>query len=100
MKDPLNSGKESEHAGGRSYGCSEACWVWAAVPGQMLLATGPEGDERINRIDYEICVLQTLRERLRCKEIWLEDADRYRNPDDDLPLDFDAHREAYYQALH
>jgi TnpA family transposase len=66
---------------------------------EILLDTGPDGDERINRIDYEICVLQTLRERLRCKEIWLEDADRYRNPDDDLPLDFDANREAYYQAL-
>ncbi len=66
---------------------------------EILLDTGPEGDERINRIDYEICVLQTLRERLRCKEIWVEGADRYRNPDEDLPLDFDANREAYYQAL-
>ena len=27
------------------------------------------------------------------------DADRYRNPDDDLPLDFDANRENYYQDL-
>ena len=27
----------------------------------------------------------TLRERLRCKEIWVVGADRYRNPDDDLP---------------
>ncbi len=27
------------------------------------------------------------------------DADRYRNPDDDLPLDFDINRENYYQDL-
>ncbi len=66
---------------------------------EMLLDTGPDGDERINCIDYEICVLQSLRERLRCKEIWVEGADRYRNPDEDLPLDFDANRETYYQAL-
>ena len=32
---------------------------------------------------------QALRERLRCKEIWVEGADRYRNPDEDLPADFE-----------
>lgn len=58
-----------------------------------------QGEKRINRINYEICVLQALRKRLRCKEIWVVDADRYRNPDDDLPLDFDANRENYYQDL-
>ena len=57
------------------------------------------GEKRINRINYEICVLQTLRKHLRCKEIWVVDADRYRNPDDDLPLDFDINRENYYQDL-
>lgn len=58
-----------------------------------------QGEKRINRINYEICVVQALRKRLRCKEIWVVDADRYRNPDDDLPLDFDANRENYYQDL-
>lgn len=58
-----------------------------------------QGEKRINRINYEICVLQALRKRLRCKEIWVVDADRYRNPDDDLPLDFDINRENYYQDL-
>ena len=37
--------------------------------------------------------------QLRCKEIWVVGADRYRNPDDDLPADFEAQREPYYQAL-
>jgi hypothetical protein len=54
---------------------------------------------RINRIAYEICALQALRDKLRCKEIWVEGALRYRNPEDDLPKDFDARREEYYQAL-
>jgi len=58
-----------------------------------------QGEKRINRINYEICVLQALRKRLRCKEIWVIDADRYRNPDDDLPLDFDINRESYYHDL-
>jgi TnpA family transposase len=66
---------------------------------EILLETGPDGDERINRINYEICVLQALRERLRCKEIWVEGADRYRNPDDDVPSDFSTKRGHYYEAL-
>lgn len=57
------------------------------------------GEVRINRINYEVCVFQKLRERLRCKEIWVEGAYRYRNPDDDLPQDFDTRRETYYELL-
>lgn len=57
------------------------------------------GEVRINRINYEVCVFQKLRERLRCKEIWVEGAYRYRNPDDDLPQDFDVRRETYYELL-
>jgi TnpA family transposase len=66
---------------------------------EMLIELGPNGTERIDRINYEICVLQTLRERLRCKEIWVPGAARYRNPDDDVPADFAQHRVTYYQAL-
>ncbi len=54
---------------------------------------------KINRISYELCALQTLREKLRCKEIWVVGADHYRNPDDDLPADFDQQKTTYYAAL-
>lgn len=54
---------------------------------------------RINRVTYEIAVLTALRERLRCKEIWVIGANRYRNPDEDLPQDFEQNREEYYAAL-
>ncbi|MHB8210021.1 MAG: Tn3 family transposase [Acidithiobacillus sp.] len=57
------------------------------------------GRDRINRVTYEIAALEALRERLRCKEIWVVGANRYRNPDDDLPADFDENRADYYQAL-
>jgi TnpA family transposase len=57
------------------------------------------GRDRINRVTYEVAVLEALREQLRCKEIWVVGADRYRNPDEDLPADFDANRDAYYTAL-
>src|SRR5216683_2294433 len=58
-----------------------------------------KGHPRIHRINYEIHVLQALRERLRCKEIWVPGAQRYRNPEEDLPTDFPEARDTYYQAL-
>ncbi|WP_299091119.1 Tn3 family transposase [uncultured Metabacillus sp.] len=54
---------------------------------------------RVNRVNYEICVLQALRDRLRCKEVWVVGADRYRNPEEDLPKDFEQNREKHYEAL-
>ena len=41
---------------------------------EILLETDSEGQERINRINYEICVLKALRERLCCKEIWVRES--------------------------
>jgi TnpA family transposase len=66
---------------------------------ELVVEQGRSGRARINRINYEICVLQALREGVRCKEIWVEGADRYRNPDDDVPQDFAERRVLYYQAL-
>jgi TnpA family transposase len=57
------------------------------------------GNSRVNRVTYEVAVLEALRERLRCKEIWVVGANRYRNPDEDLPTDFEMNRDEYYKAL-
>ena len=65
----------------------------------IVIEDAPGGGTRVNRINYEICVLQTLRERLRCKEIWVVGANRFRNPDDDLPADFAMRRAACYENL-
>ena len=65
----------------------------------LVLEADRTGGQRINCINYEICVLMALRERLRCKEIWVEGANRYRNPDEDLPQDFEARRAEYYREL-
>jgi hypothetical protein len=48
---------------------------------------------------YECGVFQTLREKLRCKEIWVHGADRWRNPDDDLPKDYEERRAENYAKL-
>jgi len=58
-----------------------------------------ESGERTNRLAYEVCVLLALRDRLRSKEIWVEGANRYRNPEEDLPSDFERERSTYYAAL-
>ena len=66
---------------------------------EAVIEKDAQGRQRVNRITYEICVLEALREQLRCKEIWVTGANRYRNPDEDLPADFEAQRTPYYQAL-
>ena len=66
---------------------------------ELILETNNDGSVKINRINYELAVLQALRDGLRCKEIWVVGANRYRNPEEDLPTDFEQHREVYYQAL-
>lgn len=66
---------------------------------EIVVETDKHGDPRVNRINYEICVLQSLREALRCKEIWVEGADRFRNPDEDLPSDFAKNCVQYCDAL-
>lgn len=58
-----------------------------------------KGDRRIRRVRYELCVLQSLRDKLRCKEIWVGQANHYRNPDEDVPTDFSDKRDEYYDAL-
>lgn len=38
----------------------------------LVIGTDSKGNKRINRIPYELCLLQVLRNRLRCKEICVE----------------------------
>jgi hypothetical protein len=53
----------------------------------------------VQRLPYELCALQVLRDALRSKEVWVVGARRFRNPEEDLPRDFEDERAAYYAAL-
>lgn len=53
----------------------------------------------VNRATYELALLAALRNRLKCKEIWVERAFKYGNPDHDLPQDFDNNRRQYFEKL-
>ncbi len=73
--------------------------IISASLSELILETEDDGSIKINRINYELAVLQALRDGLRCKEVWVVGANRYRNPEEDLPTDFEQQREVYYQAL-
>jgi hypothetical protein len=94
----------------REYAESRLSWYPASIrpPLEGVLPSAWEnivtekdsaGEERVNRLTYELGVLQTLRERVRSKEIWVAGAAQFRNPEDDLPRDFEQHRTTYYADL-
>jgi TnpA family transposase len=66
---------------------------------QLVYSEAGNGQRRVVRSVYEIATLQALRDCLRCKEIWVCGAQTWRNPDHDLPADFDARRSENYAAL-
>ncbi|MFB7116173.1 hypothetical protein [Streptomyces sp. NPDC056190] len=55
------------------------------------------GWRRVVRMVYEVVALQALRDQLKYKEIWVVGADKWRNPDEDLPQDFAERREENYR---
>ncbi len=86
----------------RLYPAGEAVPLDGVVPAawrDAVVERDAKGRARVNRVAYEICALQALREQLRCKEVWVEGADRYRDPDRDLPADFGTRRDEHYAAL-
>ncbi len=93
--------RRAQHEGRRVLRLAEGVPIEGVIPVKWrgFVIQDDDGEGRITLIDYELCVLKALRERIRCKEIWVVDANRHRNPDDDLPRDFDARRAEYYADL-
>lgn len=65
----------------------------------LVHRTDTKGRHRVARMVYEVVTFQALREQLRCKEIWVVGADSWRNPDEDLPADFEDRRAENYREL-
>src|SRR5260370_24143677 len=101
LLDALSAIRRAEGDGRQYFSADEIAADGVIRPKwrDIVIEDAPGGGKRVNRINYEICALQTLRERLRCKEIWVPGANRFRNPDDDLPADFAARRVACYEHL-
>lgn len=90
-------------SGNRSYyPTDETVPLHAGLGGDwepLVWRADTRGRRRAVRMAYEIATFQVLRERLRCKDIWVAGAARWRNPDADLPADFDLHRVEHYREL-
>lgn len=96
--DVLKANRDSQ----QQYYAADAVPIDGVIPRKWLaivLEQDKDGKDRVNRINYEICVLRALRKRLRTKEIWVAGADRYRDPEHDLPPDFETKRDGYYELL-
>lgn len=60
-----------------------------------------DGETRVNRHYYELCVLERLQRALKCKEVWVEGSSAFRNPSEDMPGDWadEQRRTRHYQEL-
>ncbi|MFF1834792.1 Tn3 family transposase [Streptomyces sp. NPDC058231] len=84
------------------YPLGETVPVHKAMGGdwaEVVHRTDKRGRCRVVRMVYEVVAFQALRDQLKCKEIWVVGADKWRNPDEDLPQDFDARRAENYREL-
>ncbi len=80
------------------YAAGEKVPVDGVVPKAWLDAV-IDDDGRVERIPYELCVLIALREALRRREVYVQGAGRWKDPDEDLPGDFEDNRDVHYAAL-
>lgn len=83
---------------GAFFDAAEAVPLDGVVPEQWRTAV-VDDKGRVERIPYELCVLVSLRDALRRRGIWVVGANRWRNPEDDLPADFEDNRDVHYAAL-
>jgi TnpA family transposase len=82
----------------RHYDRSETVPIDGVVPVQWRAAVVDESG-RVERIPYELCALMALREALRRREVWVVGGTRWRDPDADLPADFEVNRDVHYAAI-
>ena len=80
------------------YAAGEKVPVDGVVPKAWLDGV-TDDDGRVERIPYELCVLIALRDALRRREVYVQGAGRWKNPDEDLPVDFEDNRDVHYAEL-
>ncbi|MFE6977237.1 Tn3 family transposase [Streptomyces sp. NPDC057682] len=84
------------------YPLGETVPVHKAMGGdwaEVVHRADKRGRRRVVRMVYEVVAFQALRDQLKCKEIWVVGADKWRDPDEDLPQDFEAKRAENYREL-
>lgn len=82
----------------RHYAASENVPIAGVVPDGWLEAVVDENGV-IERASYELCVIVSLKDALRRREIYVAGARRWRNPEEDLPADFGDNQDVHYENL-
>lgn len=71
--------------------------IEGVVPNEYI--KGVIRGEFIDKLSYELCTIITLRKKLGTREIWVPGSEKYKNPEDDIPVDFEERRIEYYEDL-
>ncbi len=82
----------------RYYDAAERVPIQGVAPPEWRGAVADERG-RAERIPYELCALIALCDAVRRREVWISGANRWRNPEEDLPQDFEENRDVHYGAL-
>jgi len=82
----------------RYYAIGEHVPLEDVVPAEWRGAV-VDDEGRVERVPYELCVLRALREAVRRREVWVAGANRWRDPEADLPQDFEDNRDVHYAAI-
>lgn len=92
----------------RRYAGSKQSYLPASVtiprelltkPWRCLVEKKTDQGIRVVRTALELCVLSKLEKALKCKEIWVEGAYRFRDPSQDLPAEWESRRGEDYRRL-
>lgn len=82
----------------RQYDSAENVPIEGVVPVEWHGAVVNE-QGKVERIPYELCALIALCNAIRRREIWIAGATKWRNPEEDLPPDFEENRDVHHSAL-
>lgn len=66
---------------------------------RVILREEAPGSYKVDKMAYEMAVLESLCRKIPSKLVWVEDSYRYRDPEEDYPSDFDQNKEHYYKML-
>lgn len=65
----------------------------------LVYSIDDNGKKTIDEDKYRVLLLRNLHKRTKTKEAWVPGANKFRNPDEDLPADFEERRAEYYADL-
>ncbi|MFF2411478.1 hypothetical protein [Streptomyces sp. NPDC058092] len=78
--------------------CSGYWWCGGVAP-SVTDQSPQDVDPAAGEGEHGLDVLVALRDAVRRREVWVVGANRWRNPEDDLPADFEDNRDVHYAGL-